>query len=111
MYYYSDGTTLYVVDEDYAPDYILPDGSRVYSVPGDIEEDREPDWIELDGSRVYDLRDTDEDFDPRDIADEDFEPDYVTADGSRVYDLDNYEFEPDYVMINGMRVCSDGSIR
>jgi len=111
VYYYSDGATLYVVDEDYAPDYILPDGSRVYSVPGDVEEDREPDWIELDGSRVYDLRDTDEDFDPHDIADEDFEPDYVTADGSRVYDLSNYEYEPDYVMINGMRVCSDGSIR
>ena len=114
VYYYSDGATLYVVDEDYAPDYILPDGSRVYSVP-DTDEDREPDWIELDGSRVYDLRDSaDEDsrdFDPHDIADEDFEPDYVMADGSRVYDLSNYEYEPDYVMINGMRVCSDGSIR
>ena len=89
VHYYSDGTTLYVVDG----------------------EDREPDWIELDGSRVYDLRDTDEDFDLHDIADEDFEPDYITADGSRVYDLDNYEYEPDYVMINGMRVCSDGTIR
>ena len=71
VHYYSDGTTLYVVDEDYAPDYILPDGSRVYSVPNTADEDFEPDWIELDGSRVYDLNN--------------YEPDYVIINGVRVY--------------------------
>ena len=69
MRYSSDGTT--VVEEDYAPDYILPDGSRVYSV--DIDEDFEPDYVLPDGSRVYDLNNYN------------FEPDYVIINGVRVY--------------------------
>ncbi len=94
VYYYSDGTTLYVVDdEDFAPDYILADGSRVYDLSDTVTEDRESDWIELDGSRVYDLNDY-----------EDFEPDWIELDGSRVYDLNNYELEPGFVMIDGVPV-------
>ena len=99
LYYYYDGVTLFVVDEDYAPDYILPDGSRVYSIP-EVEEDYAPDYILPDGSRVYSIPE----------AEEDFEPDYVLADGSRVYDLNNYDYEPDYMTVNGALVYSDGSI-
>ena len=71
VYYYSDGVTLFVDDEDYAPDYILPDGSRVYSV--DIDEDFEPDYVLPDGSRVYDLNNYD------------YESDYVLINGVRYY--------------------------
>ena len=95
VYYYSDGTTLYVVDdEDFEPDWIELDGSRVYDLSDTVTEDREPDWIELDGSRVYDLNDY-----------EDFEPDWIELDGSRVYDLNDYEdLMPGYVMIDGVPV-------
>ena len=73
VYYYSDGTTLYVVDdEDFEPDWIELDGSRVYDL--NDYEDFEPDWIELDGSRVYDLNDY-----------EDLMPGYVMIDGVPVY--------------------------
>ena len=75
VYYYSDGTTLYVVDdEDFEPDWIELDGSRVYDLSDTVTEDREPDWIELDGSRVYDLNDY-----------EDLMPGYVMIDGVPVY--------------------------
>ena len=121
VYYYSDGVTLFVVDEDYAPDYILPDGSRVYSIL-DYDEDYAPDYILPDGSRVYSIPDFDEDYAPDYVLDdgsrvysipdfdEDFAPDYVLADGSRVYDLNNYNLELDYMTVNGARVYSDGSI-
>ena len=123
VYYYSDGVTLFVIDEDYAPDYILPDGSLVYSILDyDYDEDYAPDYILPDGSRVYSIPDFDEDYAPDYVLadgsrvysipdfDEDFAPDYVLADGSRVYDLNNYNYESDYVIINGVRVYSDGSI-
>ena len=75
VYYYSDGTTLYVVDdEDFEPDWIELDGSRVYDLSDTVTEDREPDWIELDGSRVYDLNDY-----------EDLMPGYVMINGVPVY--------------------------
>ena len=61
---------LHIADEDYEPDFILDDGSRVYSLP-DVDEDFEPDYILADGSRVYDL--------------DNYEPDYVIINGVRVY--------------------------
>ena len=46
--YYSDGST--VLDEDFAPDYILPDGSRVYDLNN---YNYESDYVMINGVRYY----------------------------------------------------------
>ena len=88
----------------YEPDYIIVDGTRVYSDGTVVYDYYEPDYIIVDGARVYS---------DGTVVYDDYEPDYIDVDGARIYSDGTVvydDYEPDYVTVNGARVYSDGSI-